>query len=237
MIDLSADLAEGSPGEDEIWPLISSANVACGGHVGDEQTMTAAVRYARRHNVKLGAHPSYPDRVNFGRKTMAMAAPALRATLTEQIKALRAIAQRDGVPLLHVKPHGALYNDAHKDVVLSGVIVAAMRDVDSNLAIVCSDMSEMAAAARASGMKVIREAFADRRYNPDGSLVSRSIVGSLLSVEEAAEQAAMLARERAVIARDGSRVPVAFDTICIHADMEHAVDRLKAIRRRLGGKE
>ena len=237
MIDLSADLAEGSPGEDEIWPLISSANVACGGHIGDEQTMTAAVRYARRHNVKLGAHPSYPDRANFGRKTMVMAPPALRATLTEQIKALRTIAERDGVPLLHVKAHGALYNDAHKDVVLSGVIVTAMRDVDPNLAIVCSDTSEMAAAARASGMRVIREAFADRRYNSDGSLVSRSIAGSLLSVEEAAEQAAMLARERAVLGRDGSRVSVAFDTICIHADMEHAVDRLQAIRKRLGGSE
>jgi len=237
VIDLSADLAEGSPGEDEIWPLISSANVACGGHIGDEQTMTAAVRYARRHNVKLGAHPSYPDRANFGRKTMVMAPPALRATLTEQIKALRTIAERDGVPLLHVKAHGALYNDAHKDVVLSGVIVTAMRDVDPNLAIVCSDTSEMAAAARASGMRVIREAFADRRYNSDGSLVSRSIAGSLLSVEEAAEQAAMLARERAVLGRDGSRVSVAFDTICIHADMEHAVDRLQAIRKRLGGSE
>ena len=237
MIDLSADLAEGSPDEDEIWPLISSANVACGGHVGDEQTMTAAVRDARRHHVKLGAHPSYPDRANFGRKTIVMAPPALRATLSEQIKALRVIAERDGVALLHVKPHGALYNDAHKDVVLSGVIVAAMRDVDPALAIVCSSTSEMAAAARASGMRVIREAFADRRYNSDGSLVSRSIAGSLLSVEEAAEQAAMLARERAVLARDGSRVSVAFDTICIHADMEHAVDRLQAIRKRLGGSE
>jgi 5-oxoprolinase (ATP-hydrolysing) subunit A len=234
VIDLSADLAEGAPGENEIWPMISSANVACGGHVGDARTMSDAVRRARRHNVHLGAHPSYPDRTNFGRKSMAMAPPALRATLIEQISALREIAEREGVPLRHVKPHGALYNDAHKDVVLAGVIVEAIRSVDPSVAIVCASTSEMAAAARTGGTPVIREAFADRRYNPDGSLVSRSIAGSLLSVEESAEQAALLSKERVVIARDGSRVSVPFDTICIHADMENAVERLHAIRRRLG---
>ncbi len=237
MIDLSADLAEGAPGEDEIWPMINSANVACGGHVGDEQSMAGAVRLARRHNVRLGAHPSYPDRANFGRMSMPMAPPALRATLIEQIKALRGIAGREGVPLCHVKPHGALYNDAHKDLVLAGVIIEAIREVDPQIAIVCPNVSEMAAAARASGTPVIREAFADRRYNPDGSLVTRSVAGSLLSVEEAAEQAELLVRERVVIARDGSRVPIAFDTICIHADMENAVERLHAIRGRLGDLE
>jgi len=237
VIDLSADLAEGAPGEDEIWPMINSANVACGGHVGDEQSMAGAVRLARRHNVRLGAHPSYPDRANFGRMSMPMAPPALRATLIEQIKALRGIAGREGVPLRHVKPHGALYNDAHKDLVLAGVIIEAIREVDPQIAIVCPNVSEMAAAARASGTPVIREAFADRRYNPDGSLVTRSVAGSLLSVEEAAEQAELLVRERVVIARDGSRVPIAFDTICIHADMENAVERLHAIRGRLGDLE
>lgn len=235
MIDLSADLAEGAPGEDQIWPMISSANVACGGHVGDEDSMSDAVRRAREHNVRLGAHPSYPDRANFGRKTMAIARAALRATLVEQITDLKDIAARVGMALRHVKPHGALYNDAHKDVGLAAVIVEAMREVDPALAIVCSDTSEMAAAARTAGMKVIREAFADRRYNADGSLVARSIDGSLLSVEEAAEQAELLAWERAVVARDGSRVSIAFDTICIHADMEHAIERLRAIRKRLGG--
>ena len=234
MIDLSADLAEGAPGEEEIWPLVTSANVACGGHIGDVTSMTDAVRRARRHSVRLGAHPSYPDRANFGRTSMSMAPPALRATLIEQISALREIAEREGVPLRHVKPHGALYNDAHKDVVLAGIVVEAMREVDPGLALVCSNTSEMAAAARGTGTAVVREAFADRRYNADGSLVSRSAAGSLLTVEEAADQAAMLVRERAVLARDGRRVSLAFDTICIHADMEHAVDRLRAIRKRLG---
>ena len=235
MIDLSADVAEGAPGEDEIWPMISSANVACGGHIGDAESMTEAVRRARTHNVNLGAHPSYPDRANFGRTSMAMAPPALRASLVEQIGSLREIADRERVPMRHVKPHGALYNDAHKDVVLAGVIIESIREIDPKLAIVCSSTSQMANAARAAGTPVVREAFADRRYNPDGSLVTRSVAGSLLSVEEAADQAELLARERVVIARDGSRIPIAFDTICIHADMAHAVERLRAIRERLGG--
>jgi 5-oxoprolinase (ATP-hydrolysing) subunit A len=237
MIDLSADVAEGAPGEEEIWPMISSANVACGGHVGDAVSMTEAVRRSKRMSVNIGAHPSYPDRANFGRKSMAMSPPALRATLIDQISALRDIAARENVPLRHVKPHGALYNDAHKDVVLAGVIIDAIRDVDRNLSIVCSNTSQMATAARAAGTRVIREAFADRRYNADGSLVTRSIAGSLLTVEEAAEQAELLAKQRAVIARDGTRISVAYDTICVHADMEHAVDRLRAIRQRLGGME
>lgn len=234
MIDLSADLGECSPGEEELWPLITSANVACGGHIGDADSMAHAARRARDLSVRLGAHPSYPDRENFGRKPLDMMPLDLRASLTAQIGALRDIAARNGVPLTHVKPHGALYNQAHHDAALAGVIVDAMRDVDPALALVCSATSQMAVAARLSGTQVIREAFADRRYEHDGSLVARGTPGALLSVDEAAEQASMLARERAVIARDGSRVGVAYDTICVHADMEGAVERLKAIRARLG---
>jgi len=197
--------------------------------------MSYAVRRARELRVRLGAHPSYPDRANFGRKSMAMAPAALRASLVEQITALREVAAREGVSLHHVKPHGALYNDAHHDSALAAVIVEALRQVDRALAIVVSDTSQMASAARATGTPVIREAFADRRYNADGSLVSRKEAGSLLSIEEAADQAESLVRRRAVIARDGSPVPIAFDTICIHADMDHALERLRAIRQRLGG--
>jgi len=232
MIDLSADMGEGSPGEDEIWPLITSANVACGGHIGDAASMVYAVRRARELGVALGAHPSYPDRENFGRQSMDMAPAALRASLVAQMKALHGIA-----PLKHVKLHGALYNDAHRDVMRAGVIIEAMAEVGPELAIVCPDSSAMATAARANGVRVIREAFADRRYNPDGSLVSRGEPGALLGVDEAAAQAALLAAERAVIACDGSRLSVPHDTICIHADMDRAVERLRAIRQRIGGFE
>ncbi|HVR41642.1 MAG TPA: 5-oxoprolinase subunit PxpA [Thermoanaerobaculia bacterium] len=228
MIDLSADLGEGAPGEDQIWPMIDSANVACGGHVGDETSMRDAVARAREHNVKLGAHPSYPDRANFGRVSLDITPDALRASLVAQIASLHAIA-----PIRHVKPHGALYNDAHKNRALANVIIEAIRDVDPSIAIVAPDHSQMAAAARAAGTPVIREAFADRRYEPDGALVSRKLAGSLLTVDEAAAQALLLARESVVIARDGSRVPIAFDTICIHADMEHAVERLRAVAQTL----
>lgn len=223
MIDLSADLGEGSPGEDEIWPLITSANIACGGHIGDEQSMREAARRARKHNVRFGAHPSYPDRDNFGRKSLSISPDDLRASLLAQIAALAAFA-----PVHHVKPHGALYNDAHKDRALADVVISAL---DSSMAIVAPDRSQMAAAARDAGLRVIREAFADRRYEPDGSLTPRSIPGSTLTVEEAAAQAALLVHDSAVIARDGTRLAIAFDTICIHADMPNAIDRLRAIRR------
>ncbi|HEX8616870.1 MAG TPA: 5-oxoprolinase subunit PxpA [Thermoanaerobaculia bacterium] len=225
MIDLSADLGEGSPGEDEIWPLITSANVACGGHVGDEQSMREAARRAREHGVRLGAHPSYPDRENFGRKSLSLEPDELRVSLVAQLNALRTFAAIE-----HVKPHGALYNDAHKNRALADVLVQAMRDVDPALALVAPDRSQMAEAARRAGMRVIREAFADRRYEPDGSLTPRGIPGSTLTVGEAALQARSLVRDGTVTARDGSRIAIAFDTICIHADMDEAVERLRAVR-------
>jgi UPF0271 protein len=228
IVDLSADLGEGSPGEDEVWPLITSANVACGGHVGDDDSMREAARLAVAHGVRLGAHPSYPDREHFGRRSLSMPANALRASLLAQLAALRAFA-----PIHHVKPHGALYNDAHRDRALAGTIVDAMRACDASLAIVCSDLSQMAGAARAAGVRVIREAFADRRYEPDASLVARSIAGSTLTIDEAAAQAALLVREGVAIARDGTRVAIPFDTICVHADMPDAPARLRAIRAAL----
>jgi UPF0271 protein len=227
VIDISADLGEGAPDEPEIWPLITSANVACGGHYGDADSMTYAAARARDLGVRIGAHPSYPDRANFGRKSMLLPPEFLLASLVEQITSLRDIAGK----LHHVKPHGALYNDAHKDRTLADILIDAIRAIDKTLPIVCSDRSQMAAAARTARTPVIREAFADRRYNADGSLVARSEPGSLLGVDEAANQASMLANESAVIARDGSRITIPFDTICVHADMEHAVERLRAIHR------
>jgi UPF0271 protein len=228
VIDISADLGEGSPGEEEIWPLITSANVACGGHTGDEASMGEAARLARQHGVRFGAHPSYPDRENFGRKHLDLTSEELRDSLIAQLTALSVFAKIE-----HVKPHGALYNEAHKTRVLAKVIVEAMLRVSPKLALVAPDRSEMSAAARAAGIAVIREAFADRRYEPDGSLTPRSVPGSTLTVEEAAAQAALLAAEGIVIARDGTRVAIPFDTLCIHADMENAPQRLRAIRARL----
>ena len=237
MIELSADLGEAATAEERaiersIWPLIDAANVACGGHAGDESTMQEAILSASRLGVILGAHPSYPDRANFGRASMEISHSALAQSLIAQMTSLRDLASANGTPLERVKAHGALYNEAHRERALADVLVGAVRAVDPSLAVVVPDKSQMAAAARAAGVRVIREAFADRRYRADGSLVPRSEPDALLSVEGAAAQAEMLARERMVDAR-GERIPIDFDTICIHADMPDSVERLEAIRRRI----
>lgn len=228
MIELSADLGEAATDRDReielaMWPMIDAANVACGGHAGDDASMLDAVLTASRLGVILGAHPSYPDRENFGRETMVMEPDALRGALIAQIESLRAIGVREGVRLQRVKPHGALYNDAYHDRKLAEVIVEAMRRVDPRLALVAGNRSEMAKAARAKNTLVIREAFADRRYRADGSLVPRNEPDALLTVPESADQVEVLVLERRI----------AFDTICIHADMEGALKRLKAIHERL----
>lgn len=238
-VELSCDLGEArdeaeEAREEELWPLVDAANVACGGHVGDEASMRVAVRRAELHGVLLGAHPSYPDREGFGRRSLSMAPTELRGSLAEQIAALRAVA---GDRLARVKPHGALYNDAHRDAALAAVIVEAVRDVDRGLALVAAPGSALLYAARAAGLGTIAEAFADRRYRSDGSLVPRSAAGSLLiDPEEAAAQARRLAETSSVIADDGTTVRIAFDTLCVHGDMEGTIDRILAIRRVLGGR-
>ncbi|HEX9985274.1 MAG TPA: 5-oxoprolinase subunit PxpA [Thermoanaerobaculia bacterium] len=224
IFELSADMGEGAADEEPLWPLLDAANIACGGHAGDVTTITHAVARAREHGVILGAHPSYPDRESFGRRSMTMTADALHATLFEQIRALYALG-----PLRRVKPHGALYNDAHHDAVLARTIIEAIVSVDPTLSIVAPNDSQMAHAARTASVPVIREAFADRRYNPDGSLVSRNEPGSLLTVEESVDQTQLLATESTVIATNGTRISIAFDTICLHSDLPGALARATAI--------
>jgi UPF0271 protein len=226
VISLSADLGEGSPDESELWPMLAAVNVACGGHVGDDDSMREAAALAAKYGVRLGAHPSYPDREHFGRRSLDMPPAELRASLVEQIRALAKFAKVE-----HVKPHGALYNDAYRDLERAAVIVGAVRE--TNAALVAPAGSAMDVAARAAGVTVIREAFADRRYEPDGSLTPRSIAGSTLDIEEAVGQAMLLAQSGVVIARDGSCVRIGFDTLCIHADMPGALKRLRAIHAAL----
>ena len=239
MIELSCDLGEASDDawravERELWTLIDAANVACGGHAGDEDSMRDAARTAAARGIILGAHPSYPDRENFGRKSMSIDARELRRALIHQLSSFGKIAAAEGVTVQRIKAHGALYNDAHADRALAKVLIDAAREVDESMSIVAADTSQMALAARDRGMHVIREAFADRRYMPDGSLVSRRDADALLTIEEAAGQAHRLATTRDVISRGGKPLPLEFDTLCIHADTPHAVERARAIRARLG---
>lgn len=233
--ELSADLGEGAEDEEEVWTLIEAANVACGGHTGDPASMRAAIATAQTRGVLLGAHPSYPDREHFGRRSMQLEPAILRSSLRDQIESLRGLAAEAGMTVERVKPHGALYNDAHRDESVARLVVDVIRTLDETLALVCGSESAMAAAAGDAGVRVVREAFADRRYESDGSLVSRSIAGSLLSIEESATQARSLVSVGMVTARNGARISVAFDTICVHADLESAAARLRAIREVLHG--
>jgi UPF0271 protein len=234
-IDLSCDLGEAAGEEqqaieDSLWPLITSANVACGAHAGNEATMRHAIERARDHGVRLGAHPSYPDRANFGRLTMKIPPRDLRRSLLEQMTTLREMAGT----MTHVKPHGALYNDAHHDADLARIVIDAIGEVDPGLAIVASADSWLFRAATEANLGTVAEAFGDRRYCADGSLVPRSRPDALLlDVDEAADQALSLSANGTVNSDDGRTIRIVSRTICIHGDMERSVERLQRIRERL----
>jgi len=233
-IDLNCDMGEGA-GEDEgIVPLVSSINVACGFHAGDPATIRATIRLAARHGVAVGAHPSYPDREGFGRAPMARSPEEVRDDVLYQVAAVRAFCAAEGVPLVHVKPHGALYNTAAQDPVLAAAICEAVRQVDPGLVIVCLAGSPMAGVVRSLGMRCAEEAFADRGYTPGGTLVPRGRPGALVEDPGAvAERVAAMARERRVTSVAGTPVTVAADTICLHGDTPGAAVLAAAIRARL----
>jgi UPF0271 protein len=239
VIDLSCDLgearsAEEAEAEETIWTLISSANVACGGHVGDDISMQRAVERARRFHVQLGAHPSFPDRENFGRRVMSMDPAGLRASISSQLQTLQRIAEEGGVELKHVKPHGALYNEAHRDRALAVTIVEAIAETSSSLEIVCAPGSELENVAREQELTVVLEAFGDRRYRDDGTLVPRDSADSLLTAfADAAAQVEQLVNRQHVIADNGKSVVLRFSTICLHGDMARSAGRIRAVRERL----
>jgi UPF0271 protein len=233
-IDLNCDMGEGA-GEDEgIVPLVSSINVACGFHAGDPATIRATIRLAARHGVAVGAHPSYPDREGFGRAPMARSPEEVRDDVLYQVAAVRAFCAAEGVPLVHVKPHGALYNTAAQDPALAAAICEAVRQVDRGLVVVCLAGSPMAGVVRSLGMRCAEEAFADRGYTPEGTLVPRGMPGALVEDPGAvAERVAAMARDRRVSSVAGTPVTVAADTICLHGDTPGAATMAAAIRARL----
>jgi UPF0271 protein len=234
-VDLNADVGESfgswSMGADpELIPLVSSVNIACGAHAGDPTTILRTAELAVRHGVAIGAHPGYPDLLGFGRRDLEMAVADLRATLIAQVGVVQAAARVAGATTGHVKPHGALYNRAARDPALAATIAEAIRDLDPSLVLVGLAGSASVAAARAAGLIAADEAFADRRYEPDGSLRSRTLAGALLSSEDAAAQAVSIVREERVVAGDGSELHVRADTICIHGDTPGAAAYATAIR-------
>jgi UPF0271 protein len=233
-IDLNCDLGEGAGEDLDIVPLVSSVNVACGFHAGDPVTIRATVRLAARHGVAVGAHPSYPDRAGFGRAPMARSPAEVRDDVVYQVAAVRAFCAAEGVPLVHVKPHGALYNTAAQDPDLAAAICEAVRQVDPGLVVVCLAGSPMAGVVRSLGMRCAEEAFADRGYTPLGTLVPRGRPGAIVDDPVAvAERVAAMARDRRVISVAGTQVAVAADTICLHGDTPGAAALAAAIRARL----
>jgi UPF0271 protein len=234
-IDLNADLGEGCGTDEALLDLISSANIACGWHAGDAATMAQTVQWALARGVAVGAHPSYPDRENFGRTEMNRAPELVYADVLYQIGALAAIVQAQGGRLAHVKAHGALYNQAARDPVLADAIVRAVRDFDPGLTFFGLAGSAMVRVARDAGLKVKEEVFADRGYNPDGSLVKRGTPGALHEDEEVAlGQTLTMVREQRVRAIDGTWVPIRAETVCLHGDGAHALAFARRIRERLG---
>jgi UPF0271 protein len=218
-IDLNCDLGEGIGNDEAIMPYITSANIACGFHAGDEQTMRETVRLAKRFGVNIGAHPSWKDRENFGRKEVNASPEEVEVLILEQIQILMAVAREEGVTVTHVKPHGALYNQAAKDIQLANAIARAIKSIRVDLILVGLAGSRSIEAGRAMGLRVAAEGFPDRGYNADGSLMSRLLPGALIeSPEDVAKHAVELIQSGKM------------DTLCLHGDHPNAAENAKLLR-------
>ncbi len=233
-MDLNCDVGEGIGDDERIVPQVSSVNIACGGHAGDEHTMSATVRCAIQHRVAIGAHPGYPDRAGFGRREMSLNGRQAYESVLEQISALDLIVHREGGQLRHVKPHGALYHRASEDANLADALVRAIGDYRPTLWLYAPPASALVIAASKHGVRVAVEGFVDRRYDADGRLTSRSHPEALWNtVAEVVEQARQIALRGCVTSRQGATIPLAADTLCLHGDHPFAVDLAAAVRRAL----
>ncbi len=229
-VDLNCDLGEGCSTDAAIMPFISSANIACGYHAGDENTIRETLMQAKQYHVSVGAHPSYPDRENFGRKEMDLPLQEIKSMVITQIELVKKLAEEVGLHLHHVKPHGALYNKAAKDKQVAVVIAKAVKEVDPSLILFGLANSESGKAAAELGVPFYNEVFADRTYTDDGRLTPRSASNAMInSTETAVKQVLQMLHEATVTSTNGKRVAIQADTICIHGDGEHAVEFAKHI--------
>jgi UPF0271 protein len=231
-IDLNCDLGEGGARDAELMPLVSSANIACGGHAGDERTMADAVALARRHGVAIGAHPGHADRGHFGRRELPITPEEAAALVVRQVSALADVA---GETPRHVKLHGGLYHQVGRDHGLATAVVDALAAHWPRMVVVACAGSRLVAIARDRGLAVAEEAFIDRAYAADGTLVPRSRSDALITVaDEAAARALRLACEGVMTTIDGSEIPIRADTLCIHGDGPDAVAIARAAHATLG---
>lgn len=242
-IDLNCDLGESfgayTIGMDaEVLPFVTSANIACGYHAGDPLVMQKSVAMCKKLGVKVGAHPGLPDLQGFGRRKMAVTPAEAEAFTAYQIGALKAFCNEAGVPLHHVKPHGALYNMAAKDRALADAICRAVRYAAPGAMLLALSGSEMVRAAKAAGLTVASEVFADRAYQPDGTLVPRGTPGAMITDEnEAIRRVLQMASQGTVTAIDGSVIAIQADSVCVHGDGPKALAFVQKIQAALAEKQ
>ncbi|MCI0549978.1 MAG: LamB/YcsF family protein [Anaerolineae bacterium] len=225
-IDLNCDMGEKIGNDEAIMPYITSANIACGFHAGDSRTMQETVRLAKRYGVNVGAHPSWPDLQGFGRQEMTFPPEEVESLILYQIGALAAIARVEGVEMRHVKPHGALYNQAAKERALANVIARAVKRFSGELILFGLAGSGLIEAGIEVGLKVANEGFPDRNYNPDGTLVSRKKSNAIIESPEEVAAHAMKLIQNGILFGD-KRVRV--DTLCLHGDHPRVVENAKRI--------
>ena len=239
-VDINCDMGESfgrwELGADaDVLPYVTSANIACGAHAGDAAVMRRTLRLAAQHGVACGAHPGFADLAGFGRREIPVSGSEARDLVLWQLGAVEAIARSEGVRLRHVKAHGALYNMAVRNPSLAEAVAGAVAEFDRTLVFFGLAGSGMLEAGRRAGLKVAAEGFADRSYEPDGSLTPRGIAGSVIhDVEEVVARAVRMVRESRVIARSGETVPLTIDTLCVHGDTPGAASLAKALREGLG---
>lgn len=233
-IDINADVGEGLNNEAQLMPFLSSCNIACGGHAGNEKTMTSVVKLAKQHEVKIGAHPSFPDKENFGRLQMDISLEDLLASLKAQVNELITVLKIENSVLHHIKPHGALYNLANTDKIFAEVIVLLMKDYGKSVKLYAPYGSIIAQMAEENGITVLYEVFADRNYNDDLTLVSRLQPNAL--IEDGAELTAhvlYMLQHQKVKTIHGTDRNIKADTICIHGDHPQAERHLQILTAEL----
>ncbi|MAN44990.1 MAG: lactam utilization protein LamB [Hyphomonas sp.] len=237
-ICLNADIGE-LPGQNgramdrAILDVVSRCNIACGGHAGDETSMGQTLKAAKARNVIAGAHPSYPDKENFGRASMSMSAEELKDTLRQQVRTFLSIVRDIGAPVEHLKPHGALYNDAARDAGLASIIAAVAREARLNV-LVGPPNSELSRAAAEFHLNYLPEGFADRRYQADGSLTPRSESGAVLrDIKDQIAQVLEFVDQGSVKVATGERIPLKVQTICLHGDTPGAIQSALELRAAL----
>lgn len=233
-IDVNCDMGEGMPNDAALMPFISSANIACGYHAGNHDTMRKTIDLCLKHNVAIGAHPGFDDKKNFGRTAVQLPASSLYNLVTKQLHELSNICKESGAELHHVKPHGAMYNMAAKDPLMSNTLAKAVFDFNPKLIYFGLSGSCMLSEARNVGLRTAHEVFADRTYQPDGSLTPRSNAQALIQNEsEMLNQVLLMIRQKKIETIDKSVLAIQADTICIHGDGEHALQFARAIHSRL----